>query len=428
MGLGCGSPAASAPPPPPPPSPGLASVVLAADQQPPRLRDPGTADDSSETAEPLSGKLELRIEQQGPDLPWALRITNGREEPVRIAADPRLLWFEVQPPAAKKPKLCRLPSELFPREESRLRWVRLEPGEWIVDRFDPRFYCFSDEEQPWLVPGAVVRAFFGWPEKPPKTTWKDGKRVELPMEQPPPYVAVAATPPDEDATGSTSSLAPVKLLRAEGFALRSEYSEWARARLAEDEGESLGLTIARGSDAYAESSATVQVALENHSESTRKVFFRRELLTFEVTGPTGSTSCTSGPDQRNPDRQAFLTLHPKKPMTFTSRLAELCPRGTFAKPGLYLAYVRFDATQSGAAQGINAFTGTVVSPRPALIRIRTGEEPFRRRRAFSQPRGTPGLAPPVPNMPPAPPAPAPPPPSGEAPPSPAPVSPPPDAP
>ncbi|HEV8246380.1 MAG TPA: hypothetical protein VGP93_11455, partial [Polyangiaceae bacterium] len=128
----------------------------------------------------------------------------------------------------------------------------------------------------------------------------------------------------------------------------------------------------------------VTVQVRNRSKDKLSVFFRRELLSFEVSGPDGRVSCDPQPDSRAPDRQAFRALTPGASITSTSRLIELCPDDAFARPGLYLAYARFDANSSGENLGLDAITGKFVSEKPAVIRIRTGELPFLGRRVMER--------------------------------------------
>jgi hypothetical protein len=91
-------------------------------------------------------------------------------------------------------------------------------------------------------------------------------------------------------------------------------------------------------------------------------------------GPSGRATCDPQPDQRAPDRQAFQTLRPGGNTNVTSRLIELCPKGTFSEPGLYLIHGRFDARETGETLGMDAWVGQISSKEPALVRIRTGEQ------------------------------------------------------
>jgi hypothetical protein len=351
--------------------------------------DPETWNDEPEPGEqvrdPATG-LVLQVHESGPDLPWKLKVFNAGTRPVRVVADPRLLWFSVRAPGKKKSLECKLPGELFPSEPEHRLIVELEPGEGLADRFDPRLYCFAADGQQGLVPGALIEPHFGWPRAQDRVVWRHGKRDHEPVKQKPPFVAVVSAegadeePPPADASGST------KELRAQPFALRSEYATWSRRGLPVEvsrgttaEGP-LAFGLTQGSDAQAERSATVRLRLRNRSNHKIRVFFRRELVTFEVTGTDGTSTCNPAPDDRAPDAQEFLTLAAGQSMDFTCELAELCPRGTFGRPGLYLVHARFDATDNGEEAGLHAFTGTVASPAPGAVRIRTGEMPFLSRR------------------------------------------------
>ncbi len=84
-------------------------------------------------------------------------------------------------------------------------------------------------------------------------------------------------------------------------------------------------------------------------------------------------ACDPQPDSRVPDKQAFKSIAPGGSIEATSRLIELCPDDTFARPGLYLARARFSPSVSGNDFGIEAVTGHFTSEQPAVIRIRSGE-------------------------------------------------------
>jgi hypothetical protein len=383
-------------------------------------------------AQPSKSGLVVTVQESGPEQPWLVQIVNHGNGPAELIADSRLMWFEVKAPGQKKSTSCKLPDELGPSEsESRLR-VTLLPGEGVIDTFDPRLYCFAEGDQKLLVPGAEVTPHFGWAEAPPKKHWKGGKRVEEPALQRPPFVAgrkpnEGAKPPsaesstanddstdrphaEADATPGSHKKRPGKpnsrllakqkaakeknkaILAAETlaaasdkelvgstFALNREYAIWSHHPLPPQDSARteplpvIGIRLVQGSDAKAEYNATVQMTLENQSNASTHVYFRRELVTFEVTGPKGVIVCDPRPDDKSPDKQAFIKLAPHAKQTFTSRLAELCPRGTFAAPGLYLVYGTFTASLSGEDMGLHAFTGQVQSEKPAAVRIRTGE-------------------------------------------------------
>jgi hypothetical protein len=138
----------------------------------------------------------------------------------------------------------------------------------------------------------------------------------------------------------------------------------------------LAFELVLGSDARSFSSATATVKLTNHDKTLRRIYFRRELVSFRVTGPDGTVTCDPQPDERAPDRLAYTALNPGGSITVTSRLAELCPGDSFQRPGLYVVEAQLDAFATGAEFGFDAFVGKLVSPRAVVVRIRTGTLPF----------------------------------------------------
>ena len=363
--------------------------------------------------------LQFAVVQQGPSQPWVMGIVNRSDHSAKLIADPRLLSFEVSVPGKKKPVTCELPAPLRPAKAHARYGVWLEPGQGVVKVFDPRLYCFASSGQQVLVPGAIVTPKFGWPEKV-KTVWKGGKKLELPTPQSEPFIAriqmpdVAASsstpqggtasagakssndaaPPNNAAPTDSAEAAPqsgpasdlteseaapgtvgVKGLRAPAIALNSEYQAWSAAALPRPlKTESpIVIDMQQGSDAASDMYATVEIILKNKSRQTQYVYFRRELLNLEVMGPGGTASCDPEPDTRAPDRQAFLVLAPGQRMSIPSRLVELCPKDTFARPGFYLVHARFEAVETGEEFGMEAYVGRVATEHPANVRIRSGE-------------------------------------------------------
>jgi hypothetical protein len=69
-------------------------------------------------------------------------------------------------------------------------------------------------------------------------------------------------------------------------------------------------------------------------------------------------------------------LNPGGSLTITSRLVELCPDDTFARPGLYVVNAELDTFANGAEFGFDAFVGRLVSERSVVVRVRKGSLPF----------------------------------------------------
>ena len=348
--------------------------------------------------------LVLHVTERGPGEPWIIAVSNEGTEAAHMVADTRLIWLEVTLPGAKKTSRCRLPDELLPKEAEPRLDIELSPGEYVAQLIDPRLYCFASGDQKQLVPGARVVAHLGWPEAPNKTTWERGKQASSPVPQPPPFIAhrssvdveqslsarkaalkvakavkynKGVTRPTEAALGVPLPAGIDKQIAGPELTLRVPYAEWSsKAQSAAQAGASenpLDIRLVQGSDARTEHDATVQFTLRNRSKRKLFLYFRREFVTFEVIGPNGVTICSPAPDDRSPDRHAFVSLAPGAKQTYSTRLAEMCPKDTFDMPGLYLVSARYDATETGTEWNLAAYTGTIATDRPANVRIRTGE-------------------------------------------------------
>lgn len=355
--------------------------------------------------------LRFEVVAPGPDQPWVMALINRGTEAALVDFDARLLAFDVElPPDPKakpkalpkkppKPHECRLPADVVPTVVEEGVMLKLEPGDGLVQNFDPRLYCLPSTKLGLLVPGAKVTPRFGWPIKT-KVLWRAGKRVESQENQLPPFVAEPAeaegslpskTTADggDDQDGASKALKKesaaeraagketpeperrVKELRGTPFELGAEFAP----KPAEPSEAKLSISV-QGSDSRDEDSATATVTMRNRSKSKLDLYFRRELVTFEVAGPDGVSTCDPEPDLRSPDRQAFTTLRPGGEITAVSRLMEMCPAHTFARPGLYMVHARFDSASDGSQFGLHAFTGRVASDKPGFVRIRRGPLPF----------------------------------------------------
>jgi hypothetical protein len=387
----------------------LAKVVLgaAALGSPALAKPPAHPTPPAPAPAPAKPPIDLRVSitESGPDEKWVLKVQNTSGAPARVGDDMRFLWFEVTKAGQAKPKVCKLPADMVPAAVPSHHERELAAGDTIVHQFDPRFYCFSAAKQEILVPSAQVTPHYGFPPKT-KARWVKGKRVEEKLDEAP-YIAAPV-----DAQG----LGPRKELIGDPVVLDPRYAAWAGTpgedpSTDEDEPDQPELAMLRGSDAKTEMNVTAVVRVRNPTHQKLVIFLRRELITFQVLTPQGQVSCDAEPDERNPDRRAFRSVPPGGSVKLTSRLVELCERGTFAEPALYLVKAEFRAPSDGGEYGLDAFTGTLKTPVPATVRVRKPIEIVRNVPARAA--GAPN-APPPPGAPPQmaiPPAPVPPPPA-----------------
>jgi hypothetical protein len=314
---------------------------------------------------------------------WLAAVVNRGTEPALVQFDMRRLTLELEEPEPatprprwrKKPapRECELPDAFGGNWEGEVETLELAPGEGLVQTFDPRLYCISSRGESLLAAGLTVTPKLGYEPKPPKLVWRQGKRTEQPVMQRAPFIA------EPSAERDYTEIEPVDDPRIKQLVGRSFEIDRAIAGSPDLASEPepalpLSLHLIRGSDAASELQATVQVELRAEKPNV-SVYFRRELLSFEVHGPDYIQYCEPQPDDRAPERQAFSSVAPGKPLGATSLLTELCPAYTFARPGLYLVSARFTPNRSGAEFGLAAFTGELASRRQALVRIRKGELP-----------------------------------------------------
>jgi hypothetical protein len=347
---------------------------------------------------PAALGLRFEVMELGSELPWAFAVVNRGTEAAVVDFDARLLTLEIAPPLVEpeapsgkakpnppkakkppKPVLCRLPSDVTPSSVDPALAIKLEPGEGLVQNFDPRLYCVG--KSPWpLLEGAQISARFGWPVKM-KVLWKAGKREEEPAVQREPFVAEPLEARGSLPVSRTSETGErrIKELTGTPFTLGSNFANEIKlppGPEAPPPGLELSIT---GSDAANEGAVTATTTFTNRGARKQDVYFRRELVTYEVSGPDGVFQCDPQPDRRSPaDRSSVQTLRPGGKFSAVSRLIEMCPAHAFARPGLYLVHARFDAADPATDLGFNAFMGRLVSAKPALVRVRRGELPFTR--------------------------------------------------
>ncbi len=343
----------------------------------------------------LAQNLRVEVVENGPDQLWTLHVSNLGSTPIGIAADPGLLWFEVAIPGRAAPHTCRLPDPLWPKVMRRRAEMVLGPGERFSRRFDARFFCFDDLDQEVLVPGARLTPHFGWPHAT-RVVWVKGKRTTQTLPPAPPFVGwnIQAEPeppvaaedseipeaelgdPAADAAEPTQSrklpTEGVKYIVGATLALSPEYAKWSEEPPPPNLEQPLQLIPLGGSDAEDERSAAITVGIVNGSSTAQQIFVRRELIEYEVHGPDGIFECQPA-EVGPPDYASFTNLQPRRTESFVVRLIEMCPRGRFARPGLYEVYAALNSKHSGQHLSLDGFVGMLEAQRPALVRVRSGD-------------------------------------------------------
>jgi hypothetical protein len=202
----------------------------------------------------------------------------------------------------------------------------------------------------------------------------DAQSAPLPESQPQPQTEELREPAsDANVTEPRVTDPDVGLKQVTGatLALSPAYAGWSQAP-PYDAKQELRLLMLAGSDAEDEKNVTVTIGVFNSTDRAQQLHVRRDLLEYEVRGPDGAFVCPPG-DLGVPDAASFSTIAPKSTESFVVRLIEMCPRGGFARPGLYEVQARLNAKWSGQDSGLDAFTGTLATERPALVRVRSGD-------------------------------------------------------
>jgi hypothetical protein len=357
-----------------------------------------------------------------PSGPWTLRIDNTGEHTIRIPADVRLLRLELEASDGKhrtKTVRCDV-GALRPEHFPDRRALYLSPLESYVETFDPRLVCFGKSAAE-LAGSAAVKARFGW-DPPPKGSKK-------PLE--PPFVAdgiddpaffsplrelvaptvvlsyddgtsgtevgpepagepsgpAAATPAPtaaEPASPSPSSGNVVVVVPLGAPAAPAAETPAAPAPLADTSppivdanAPRLELAQEAMADARTPSQVTVTVTATNVGHRPLVAPLHARMLEFRVHGPDDRrTRCDAAAPTHAVPRDLYRTFKPGASASFTVQLNEVCPLGTFDRPGLYRVHAVLRARETGSEVGLDAYTADVPGVAPTLVRVQGGPLPF----------------------------------------------------
>lgn len=376
-------------------------------------QNPNAPDPKAAEPAPLPpAEATLWIIAPHPREPWTIRIDNTGSKPIRVPADARLLKFTadlpefgpapVEPeddPASKKPKpkkpkpkpkkpvVCDAPASLKPQGFPEDRALLLAPGESYIDTFDPYLLCFAKNAS--ALSGAVtLKPQLGFP--PPKAKPAFGKKKAKPE---PPKGPFAVEGTDFPATVApvyelfaptmvlSYGLPPVpaesKEQSAEKAPDKSDEKTAERPPIVDQNAPRLEISGSEFVDAGAERNASITVIAKNAGHRPMLAVLRPRMLSFRIDKPDG-TGAMCGPDAspRGMPRDSYKNYKPGETVSFSVLLGEVCPRGTFARPGIYKILPALHAEQTGAEHGITAYTAVVDAPKPTIVRIKEGTLPF----------------------------------------------------
>lgn len=377
---------------------------FSAHREPPEARLARAALHAATPADNHMG-LVMAIAERTSDLPWVLAIENRSPHPITLAALPDLLTAKIIPPPpaaapeedtsatkSQTPKESEPPEPIvcgaksLPKSIDADEQVELAPGQLLFHAFDPRDLC---DQEDVFEEGGTVEMTYGFPIQT-KKLWRGGKLTTVEVEQTAPFVAERPASGEEE-------IVPLKHLKADPIRLDQTYPLSQVSALPTDDDEKSGeddesetpppplnLTISPLGTTSRPEDGVVRVQLRNTSGKPMKLFIRRELFTYEVSGPHGEATCHMLPAERSPDPAAFISLSPGETYSISTRLAEACPPGTWDDPGTYSVSAYFQTTADGEEHGISAFMGSAATHAPARL-IVPGSEATRRRRMILLP-------------------------------------------
>jgi hypothetical protein len=327
-----------------------------------------------------AARLILRLDAPDNAGPWKMVVTNDGDTPLRFAADGRLLSFEIEPPEdagteepygkpgvkkkAPAPVVCKLPSELRPSGVVDERAVVLGPGNRYEEVVSPGLYCFTESESKALVAGARVTAKLGFPD-PSKGASKAPPRAPFIGEPAVVSPAVAAI---------KEIVAPTIVL---GASSGTNSADTASNETTDDPNAARIELFSTGRvDSSDEKTVNAMLTVKNTGHRDVRLHVRRDNLLFDVDGPDGSTHCGAPSTRRAVPRELFESLGAGSSRSLEVWIGEMCPNMAFDRPGLYRVRAGLAFPPSPGGTAVSAWTRTVVTKEPILVRIRQGRLPF----------------------------------------------------
>lgn len=146
----------------------------------------------------------------------------------------------------------------------------------------------------------------------------------------------------------------------------------------------LDLYVDRWSSGGAPRDLMLRIHAKNEGGRALAAVLRSRMLRFRVEGPlvsdnktTGTTECIVDDRSHGVPVEMVRNYRPGDRLQIPFLLAEVCPRGTFDRPGLYRVTPLLESSIEGeAVKHQDAFQGRVRALQPALARIGASRLPF----------------------------------------------------
>ena len=327
--------------------------------------------------------VQLSVLAASPDPPWILKIENTSDVRIRVPADERLLSFELRPKAKAPVIACKLPKLMVPSEFDGSRELFLAPKESFTVSIDPRLFCFGSSVDK-LIPGAVLTPSFGF------SAFSSSKET------------IAAEGLDQP-----SSYQPVRLLKGEPFTLPPivelppsqkkpaehhghAHGEGGHAHGAAHEPDSsldpnaprLDVYVEQRVDATAGRDVVLTLRAVNEGERKLATVLRTRMMTIRVeelradNRPRAVTLCTGQHAAHAVASELVGSLGAGRESRLAILVAEVCPKGTFHRPGLYRLRAELDTAVSGESLKSDPWLEGALARQSALVRVASARDAF----------------------------------------------------
>ncbi len=334
--------------------------------------------------------VSIQVTATSPDPPWLLRIENTGASPIRIPADARLLSFELRKSKKAQAQKCALPKAMVPSTFPKQRELYLAPGQVYEEQIDPRLYCFGDAIDS-LRPGAVLKPTFGFgpgfmaQKEPFAAQGTDRPEAFEPLKQVvgaelvlPVVVAPPSVPKAEGQSGGAPASAGAKSPEAKTASAAAD----PNAPIVDRNQGKIDIYVSRTSDAAAPRDVVSTIRAVNEGGRQLSAVLRGRMLHFTVEHLASDNTAISKVECRGQDAahgvatEMVSQVKPGNTVSISLLLAEVCPKGTFPKPGLYRVTPVLDASMTGESLKLDPWLGKALGLQPTLARVATAREPF----------------------------------------------------
>lgn len=363
--------------------------------------------------------VRVSVSAPSPDPPWVLRVENVSDVPVRIPADALLLRFDMKIKKGAGAKRCSLPASMVPSGFPEKRELYLRPGEVYEEQIDPRMYCFGEGMTDYLRPGTSLVPRFGFgsglasrepfvaqsaddadsylplrdltgpeivlpnvPEGSPTIPPASGPFTPKPPAPPPPPTAGAKP----HANGTASH---------DGSEAEEEEEQapvvTSPPPVVDMKAGHLDIYVERLVDAAAPRDVILTIRAKNEGRRKLAAVLRGRMLHFHVeelaadNRPLREVDCVHQASAHGIATEMVSEVQPGREMRIPLVISEICPRGTFTRPGMYRITPRLDTAQMGESLKKDAWLGQTFARQSALVRLASGPQPFH----YASPRSGP---------------------------------------